>query len=94
MDRCHQGIICPAEMWHQVADRLTTRNVATVLDGLPVDLQHVLRRAYAERPWSLRSDARDNEVRLEVERWCGRCDPESFFYCREFTSGRLLSDNV
>jgi hypothetical protein len=70
-----QGIFCPDEMWLQVADRLTTRNVATILDGLPVELQDVLRRAYAERSWSLRSDARDHEVCLEVERWCARCDP-------------------
>jgi hypothetical protein len=69
------GIFCPAEMWLQVAGRLTTRNVATILDGLPVDLQVVLRGAYAERPWSLRSGARDHEVRLEVARWCARCDP-------------------
>jgi hypothetical protein len=73
----HRGIICPAEMWNRITDPLTTQTAVTILDGLPVNLQDTLRRAYAERPWSLRTGELDNDVRREVERWRMQDGPSS-----------------
>ena len=70
-----QGIFCPAELWNRITDRLTVNSAATILNGLPTNLQDVLRRAYHDRPWSLRPDECDNDLRQEIERWCKRDEP-------------------
>ena len=62
--RC--GVLCPAELWNQVADHLVPDDVRPVLDGLPEDLRLVLRTAYGERPGSLRPVDQDDEVRQAV----------------------------
>ena len=65
-----RGIICPAVLWEYVTDALTLEIAASVLDDLPSDLQAMLCKAYAERPWSLRPKVGDSEVRKAVEQWC------------------------
>ena len=70
-----RGIFCPAELWNQITDRLMVNSAATILNGLPTNLQDVLRRAYHDRPWSLRPHGCDNDLRQEVEHWCKREEP-------------------
>jgi hypothetical protein len=67
-----RGLFCPAELWAQVADLLAGHVAARLLGELPPELQDVLRGAYRDRPWSLRSGAGEDEVARDVERWCGR----------------------
>ena len=69
-----RSIICPAEVWIVVADLLTTDTAAGVLGRLPADVRAMLRRVYHGRPWSLRNDQVDSEVRREIESWCLRPD--------------------
>src|SRR5262249_1163555 len=65
-----RGVFGPAELWNLVTVRLTPDDAPVILAGLPDDARLTLRQAYAERPWSLRPEAHDNEVRQAVERWC------------------------
>lgn len=71
-----QGIFCPAELWWRVTTVLVGSDDTQVLDSLPPDLREVLREAFRERPWSLRSEWCDDEVRLRVEVWCLQVEPE------------------
>jgi hypothetical protein len=66
----YRGIICPAEMWNQITDRVTTRDAVTILDEMPLDIQEILRSAYRDRPLSLCLDTHDDDARREIERWC------------------------
>lgn len=63
------GVICPAEMWAQLADALSRGDVNAILDALPPRLQAELRESYRERPlsfWVLRG----NPLRRQIKRWC------------------------
>lgn len=69
-----RGIFCPAELWLQVLGLLTAEDARAVLDSLPHGAQEVLRGAYRERPWSLRSGSGYDEARRVVEDWCREAD--------------------
>ena len=63
------GVICPAEMWAQLADVLSRGDANEVLDALPPALQASLRESYRERPlsfWVLRG----NPLRRQIKSWC------------------------
>lgn len=70
VDFYERGIISLALLWNQLVDVLNLRDFRPVLDSLPTAQQVTLRKAYAERPLSLRSEGRDDAVRQEIERWC------------------------
>jgi hypothetical protein len=65
-----RGIICPAELWFQIEQRLTPGSVKEALDRLPADARNILRRAYVDRPISLDGEATASEVRREMIAWC------------------------
>jgi len=63
------GVICPAEMWAQLADVLSRGDVNEILDTLPPDLQAELRESYRERPLSF-STLCENPLQRQIENWC------------------------
>jgi hypothetical protein len=77
------GAICPAEMWAQLSDVLSTGDVNEILNTLPPEFQEELRQSYRERPLSF-STLDDNPLQRQIENWClardsraGRCGPGS-----------------
>ena len=61
-----QGIVCPAAFWDIVSDSLTPQHAAEALAGLSEEQRANLRAIRAERPWSLRSNKRDDPIRREI----------------------------
>jgi hypothetical protein len=63
------GVICPAEMWCQLADVLSKGDAHATLNTLPPALKAALRASYRERPlsfWSLRG----HPLRRQIKSWC------------------------
>jgi hypothetical protein len=63
------GVICPAEMWCQLADVLSKGDAHEILSTLPAALKAALRKSYQERPlsfWVLRG----NPLRRQIKSWC------------------------
>ncbi len=72
------GIICPGELWNQMAEPLSGRNVACLLNDLPTDLKTVLRAAYWDRfVFSETKDTGNHEYQQFVE-WCRTNFPSAY----------------
>jgi hypothetical protein len=79
---CHRGLICPTEMWLQLAECLKPAAATAVLHSLPEDFKEQLRATAREwPPASAYSDyikeagsvLRDEDLRtvcLQVIHWC------------------------
>ena len=65
-----RGIICPAEMWYQIASVLTAETTSAVLDAMPLSMQDKLREIYFDRA-SLPGDEEFISVFKQIARWCG-----------------------
>lgn len=74
----HRGIICPSEMWRQLADALTPANATGVLDSLSSETQGWLHEVFLGRPPSVYIErdplAPEKEdyraVAVQIVRWC------------------------
>jgi hypothetical protein len=69
-----RGVICPAEHWRMLADRIAGRDAKALLSALPPDLQGMLRDCYRERALSLQSLASGDALFQEIETWCQQSD--------------------
>ena len=67
----HRGIICPAEMWFQVAGVLTPASAAGILDSLPAETRQQLRAVFADRP-SLPGDSEIAPIVAAIVAWLER----------------------
>ncbi|MEW4453785.1 hypothetical protein AB1L30_14015 [Bremerella sp. JC817] len=63
------GIICPAEVWNQVADCLNDCDVETVLNNCTKPTRQALVRIYADRPHSLQPEQGPANTRARIETW-------------------------
>jgi hypothetical protein len=70
VDYYQRGILSLALLWDQLAETLAPFGSAAQLNCLAPAQQMVLRRAYGQRPLSLRMPGRDSALRQQIERWC------------------------
>lgn len=74
----HRGIICPSEMWRQIAWALTSATATEVLESLSAEVKEQLQMVWLERPpaaYIQKPDAASEEkdwpdVCAQVVRWC------------------------
>lgn len=80
-----RGIICPSEMWMQMAEHLNPENATTVLDALPEERRSELLSVFVERPPAAYIEQPTREafspalrnVCVQVVNWCQcRIDPQ------------------
>jgi hypothetical protein len=71
---CRRGIVCHGEMWGRLFDHLPVTGMGEFLDSLPLDVQAILREAFAVQPESfegvIRLSAVQPAVQAAVEDWC------------------------
>ena len=81
----HRGIICPSEMWRQIADTLRPDNVTDILDSLPDETKEQLLVAWIDRPpaayiaqpGTYSEAAEYQAVCVPIVRWCEERIPNS-----------------
>jgi hypothetical protein len=68
------GIICPGELWNVIAAVLENEQPHDVLGNCLPGIQHLLRRAYTDRPGSVAAES--SAVRTAIKTW-GEGEPPS-----------------
>lgn len=74
----HRGVICPTEMWMNIADALTPTTANSVLESLPEDVKLQLREVWLERPpaaYVRHTGAELQAVCVQVVQWCEASGP-------------------
>ena len=73
----HRGVICPSEMWRQIAWALTSATAADVLESLPAEVKEQLQVVWLDRPPAVYVEGADpspeedwSEVCAQIVRWC------------------------